>query len=192
MRLILRQHGSASLGRCIVAKRLWHHVVMSFSLRQPALSDAANVAELHVQTWRETYSHLLPEDFFTERHVQGRHRMWEHILGNPGGDRCVRIAEDDQQEILGFAMTGPSFGPEGQELPRDRQLFCLYVAAAHHGTGVGQALLDATAGNAPTMLWVAKDNPRAVAFYRRNGFEFDGVEQQDPGAPKITDARMVR
>lgn len=42
------------------------------------------------------------------------------------------------------------------------------------------------------MLWVAKDNPRAVAFYRRNGFDFDGVEQRDPGAPKITDARMVR
>ncbi|MCB5275771.1 hypothetical protein BJG92_03324 [Arthrobacter sp. SO5] len=41
------------------------------------------------------------------------------------------------------------------------------------------------------MLWVAKDNPRAVAFYRRNGFEFDGAEQTDP-APKIVDARMVR
>lgn len=42
------------------------------------------------------------------------------------------------------------------------------------------------------MLWVAKDNPRAVAFYLRNGFNFDGTEQTDPGAPKIVDARMVR
>lgn len=171
---------------------LWHHVVMPFSLRQPTLSDAAHIAELHVETWRETYSHVLPEDFFSEHHVQGRHRMWEHILGRDDGDRCVRIAEDGKQGIIGFAMTGPSFGPEDQELPRDRQLFCLYVAAAHHGAGVGQALLDATAGSAPTMLWVAKDNPRAVAFYRGNGFDFDGVEQCDPGAPKITDARMVR
>ena len=108
------------------------------------------------------------------------------------GCSALRIAEDGKQQIIGFAMTGPSFGPEDQELPRDRQLFCLYVAAAHHGAGVGQALLDATAGDVPTMLWVAKDNPRAVAFYRRNGFDFDGVEQRDPGAPQITDARMVR
>ena len=37
-----------------------------------------------------------------------------------------------------------------------------------------------------------KENPRAIAFYRRNGFELDGAEQIDPGAPLITDARMAR
>ena len=103
----------------------------------------------------------------------------------------ARLAESSGQ-IIGFAFASPSFGPEGQQLPRDRQVFSIYVTAAHHGSGVGQALLDATAGDAPAMLWVAKDNPRAVAFYRRNGFEFDGAEQTDPGAPDIVDARMVR
>lgn len=47
-------------------------------------------------------------------------------------------------------------------------------------------------GDGEAMLWVAKDNPRAVAFYRRNGFDLDGTEQRDPGAPKIVDARMLR
>ena len=42
------------------------------------------------------------------------------------------------------------------------------------------------------MLWVAKENERATNFYLRNGFGFDGVEQIDPHAPLITDARMVR
>lgn len=42
------------------------------------------------------------------------------------------------------------------------------------------------------MLWVAKENPRAAAFYLRNGFRFDGVEHVDPHAPSITDARMLR
>jgi hypothetical protein len=37
-----------------------------------------------------------------------------------------------------------------------------------------------------------KQNPRATAFCRRNGFAFDGVEQIRPHAPLITDARMVR
>lgn len=164
---------------------------MSFTLRQPALPDAPQIAELHVATWREAYSHLLPEDFFTEEHARSRHQMWNHILGNPREEWRIRIAESNGK-IIGFAFSGPSFGPEGQELPRERQLFSIYVAAEHYGAGVGQALLDATAGDGPAMLWVAKDNPRAVAFYRRNGFEFDGTEQTDPGAPKIVDARMVR
>ena len=164
---------------------------MLFTLREPALPDAPQIAELHVATWREAYSQLLPEGFFTAEHVQSRHKMWSHVLGNPREEWSIRIAESSGR-IIGFAVAGPSFSAEGHELPRDRQLFSLYVAAAHHGIGAGQALLDATAGAGPAMLWVAKDNPRAVAFYRRNGFEFDGAEQTDPGAPQIIDARMVR
>lgn len=164
---------------------------MPFTLREPALPDAPQIAELHVATWREAYSHLLPKDFFTAEHVRGRHQMWNRILGNVLEKWSIRIAESSGR-IIGFAFFGPSFGTEGQELPRDHQLFSIYVAAAHHGTGVGQSLLDATAGDGPAMLWVARDNPRAVAFYRRNGFEFDGAEQTDLGAPKIVDARMLR
>jgi GNAT superfamily N-acetyltransferase len=139
----------------------------------------------------EAYSHLLPDDFFTDEHVQGRHQIWNPLLGNPREEWSIRIAESDEQ-IIGFAFTGPSVGADGQEPQRNRQLFSLYVAARHHGTSVGQALLDAMAGDGPTVLWVAKGNPRATAFYLRNGFQFDGAEQTDPSAPKIVDARAVR
>ena len=164
---------------------------MPFTLREPALPDAPQFAELHVAAWREAYSHLLAQDCFSEEHIWSRHQMWDHILGNPRQGRSIRIAERSGQ-IIGFAFFGPSFSPEGQVTARDHQLFSLYVAVEHYGTGAGQALLDATAGDAPAMLWVATDNPRAVAFYRRNGFEFDGTEQTDPGAPAIVDARVVR
>jgi ribosomal protein S18 acetylase RimI-like enzyme len=66
------------------------------------------------------------------------------------------------------------------------------VTRAAHGTGIGQALLDEVLGEEPAMLWVAKENPRAIAFYRRNGFELDGAEEVDPSMPSITHARMVR
>lgn len=42
---------------------------------------------------------------------------------------------------------------------------------------MGQALLDAAIGDAGAFLWVAADNPRAHAFYRRNGFAADGEAQ---------------
>ncbi len=171
--------------------RFWHNVRMAKTLRTPSLPDAPQIAELHVATWREAYSQLLPEDFFTEEHVQSRHRMWNHILGSPREGWNIKVAENGG-EIVGFAFVGPSIGPEGQQLPRDRQLFSIYVAANFHGSGTGQALLAATAGDDPAMLWVAKDNPRAVAFYLRNGFDFDGTEQTDPAAPQIVEARMVK
>lgn len=164
---------------------------MDFAIRQPTSDDASRIAELHVATWREAYAHLLPQDFFDDQHIQGRHSMWKRILDDSRDEWAVRIAERGT-DLIGFAMVGPSFGPDGEGLPRDRQLYSIYVSASDHGSGAGQALLDSALGAGPAMLWVAKENPRAIAFYRRNGFEFDGAEQVDPGAPSITDARMVR
>ena len=94
--------------------------------------------------------------------------MWNHILGNPREEWSIRIAES-RGLVIGFAFFGPSFGPEGQELPRDRQLFSIYVAAEHYGTGVGQAFLDAMVGDGPAMLWVAKDNPSGGGVYLATG-----------------------
>lgn len=165
--------------------------MVRYEIREPRVEDAATIADLHVATWREAYAHLLPESYFDEEHIVGRHRMWDRILGDPRSDLTVRMAERDG-EVFGFALAGPSRAQGDAAPPRDHQLYAIYVAAAHHGGGAGQALIDAALGTRPAMLWVAKENPRAIAFYLRNGFAFDGVEQIDPAAPAITDARMVR
>jgi len=164
---------------------------MDFVIREPAPGDLEEIVSLHVSTWREAYSHLLPDDFFTPEFLQGRRDMWHRVIGDPQHEWVVRVAEADGA-LVGFAFVGQSFGREGEVLPRERHLYSIYVSASHYGTGIGQALLDAVLQNQPAMLWVAKENPRAVAFYLRNGFAFDGEEQVDPIAPRITDARMVR
>lgn len=163
---------------------------MARSIRPVRPDDAEALAALHVATRREAYAHLLPPTFFDEEHLEGRRRMWRRITADPPQMSVVRIAETDTGEAIGLAMSGES--TESDASRRARQLYMLYVTAEHHGSGVGQELLDAVLGDEPAMLWVAKENPRAIAFYRRNGFAFDGAEQTDPGAPRITDARMVR
>ncbi|APF33964.1 GNAT family N-acetyltransferase [Microbacterium paludicola] len=164
---------------------------MSFVIREPAAEEAALLAELHVATWQEAYAHLLPAGFFDAEHVTSRHRMWNQILNDPAPTVTVRVAEHGAQ-LAGFALAGPSSADGGEKPGRDTHLYAIYVSAAHHGTGVGQALLDSALGTAPATLWVAKQNPRAIAFYLRNGFAFDGMEKVDPMAPAITEARMVR
>lgn len=163
---------------------------MLFTVQNASLADAAAIAALHVQAWRETYAHLLPDDHFDEAHAHGRREQWERNLASPSDDWTIRVARYGNQ-VVGFATVGPNFG-SGPANPADRQLHNLYVLAEWHGSGVGQALLDSTVNGSRAMLWVAKDNPRAIAFYRRNGFEFDGVERIDPVLPMMTSARMLR
>lgn len=164
---------------------------MTFTLRVPEPRDAAEIAALHVATWRETYTHLLPAGFFDDDFVHGRQSMWARILGNPRDEWRVCVAESEGR-IIGFATSGPGQEFDGAPPPCERQLYMLYVAAADHGGGAGQALLDAVLDEGPAVLWVAKENPRAIAFYRRNGFDFDGAEQTDPMVPSIIDVRMLR
>lgn len=161
------------------------------TIREPSATDASLLADLHVQTWREAYGHLLPAGFFTPAFVEGRHRMWTHVLADARTDMTVRVA-DAEGTVVGFAWAGPTVTSGAAPPHRERQLYAIYVMADHHGSGAGQSLLDAVLGTGPAELWVAKENPRAIAFYRRNGFAFDGIEQIDPTAPLITDARMVR
>lgn len=153
-----------------------------------------------MRTWEQSYCDLLPAGYFDADHSRMRREMWTRMLNDPGSEWTVRVAEVDGR-MVGFARSGPSSGPETTAgpaaasdgtPPRERQLYNIYVLDDAHGTGIGQALLDAVIGDEPALLWVAAQNPRAITFYRRNGFEFDGTEQVDPGAPLITDARMVR
>ncbi|NQD87432.1 GNAT family N-acetyltransferase, partial [Paenarthrobacter sp. CM16] len=40
---------------------------MDFSLRPATVDDAEAMALMHVQSWRESYGHLLPEEFFEKQ-----------------------------------------------------------------------------------------------------------------------------
>lgn len=114
--------------------------------------------------------------------------MWAWIVQNPSSERRVAVAESGGG-IIGFAAAGPA---KEQGAPPGVELYMVYVSKSHHGAGVGQALLDAALGDQPAFLWVAKDNPRAQAFYRRNGFKVDGAERADETVPAFISIRMVR
>jgi GNAT superfamily N-acetyltransferase len=119
-----------------------------------------------------------------------RERMWTAALT----DECYRhnrsaVATRDG-EVIGIAMSGP---PEDDTVAWTRQLRVLYVHASDHGTGAGQALLEAVLDpGEPTALWVADPNPRAQAFYCKNGFVRDGTVQVDDGLREIRMVRDVR
>ena len=161
----------------------------SFTIRAPREDDVEALVELHVQTWRETYAHLLPADFFSAEHRAQRRAQWSWLVANPAPQRVPAVAEAEGT-LIGLALAGPPLDPG--DAPHDLLLNMLYVLRTRHGTGVGQALLDAVVGSRPAFLWVSQDNLRAQAFYRRNGFSPDGTEVLDEMTHAFVDLRMVR
>ncbi|MGI9824615.1 N-acetyltransferase family protein [Agromyces sp. Marseille-Q5079] len=158
------------------------------TVRAARVEDVPAMARVLVRSWQETYRGLMPDRVLDDPGFVGaRERFWTAALVDERyRANTVAVAERDGA-VIGVAMAGP---PETPGPASDLHLFVLYVLAEAHGTGAGAALLNAVIGtDRSASLWVADPNPRAQAFYRKNGFVPDGTVQVDDGVREI---RMVR
>jgi GNAT superfamily N-acetyltransferase len=152
-------------------------------VRPARLQDAERIGQVHVASWRETYGHLLSADFLAALDPAARAQMWRAVVSHH--PEAVHVADVDG-DVVGFVSVHRADGP------RDLKVRALYLLAAHHGGGLGQALLEAGIGSRPAFLWVAEDNPRAQAFYARNGFRPDGGRTVVPELEDLVGVRLVR
>ncbi|KQQ08284.1 hypothetical protein ASF46_13230 [Rathayibacter sp. Leaf296] len=158
-----------------------------FSIRPARPADAEAMASVHVESWRDTYRGTLVSDEVLDAPdlLASRKRFWTSALTDArwAGIR-VAVSECDGA-VVGIAMSNPV---EGEQWTW--HLNVLYVAKEQHGTGVGEALLNAVIERGePAALWVGDPVPRAQAFYRKNGFAPTGVVKTEDG---IREIRMVR
>jgi len=148
-------------------------------------ADIAGKAYVHWQGWREAYAGLMDDDYLAGRtlaHCEDMARRWP--------DNTL-VAEVDGR-IAGFGGYGVC---RDEQLSPCGEIFALYVLQEYHGRGIGLALMHACMDRLreyPTVaLWVLDGNARAIRFYERYGFAFDGAQQQvNLGTPK-TERRMV-
>lgn len=141
-------------------------------VRRAGLADAAAIAEFQTECWREAYRGLVPQDYLDRVGVADRLQRWRDRLA---GRREVALAELDGT-VVGVVSWSPGQEPDAPA----RELKSLYVAAAHRGTGLAARLLERAVGSGPAYLWVFEGNPRAQAFYGRNGFCYDRRRTVDP------------
>lgn len=140
---------------------------------------------VHSQSWREAYSGLIGERVLHAQ-SQAAQGQWRERLSDPFGPSYWLAERGGAAVGLAWAeAVGPGY-------PRALELVALYVLASEYGTGTAAALLTAAIGDAPCMLWVARENTRALAFYRRHGFLPDGQERIEDAWDAITLVRLVR
>ena len=174
------------------------------AVRAARAADAAAIAAVHVASWRETYTGLLPEAVIANNTAARRRALWERVLRD--GARDVFVATDDAGAVAGFISGGamPAVIRGRAPIPdHDAYVDALYVLAAWHGRGIGGALLGALAqrlrerGFRALALHVVAANP-AVRFYEHLGARFihaeplaEGVDEGLQAAYGWSDLRSV-
>ncbi len=156
------------------------------AVRAAVPQDVEVIAACHIACWREAYTHLLSPEFLAALDPVARARRWASFLHDTS--RPTWIAE------LGGSVVGFSGTCSSRDEPpvRDVELRCLYLRQRHHGSGLGQELLEAALADRPASLWVAEENPRARAFYERNRFVPDGGRAALEEMQGIVEIRLVR
>ncbi|GAA1982116.1 GNAT family N-acetyltransferase [Microbacterium pumilum] len=161
-------------------------------VRRAVPADASGIGRVRVEAWREAYTGRMPQSILDGMDVEQATEFWRSVIaGDPPYDEGETWVAEVDGAIGGFASSGPS-ADEGAVAGRPH-LYALYVLAEHYGSGAGQMLLDAAIGTAAATLWILEDNPRARAFYVRNGFRPDGiVKDDDQWGDPVREVRMVR
>lgn len=157
-------------------------------IRPPTAEDAEPLTDLHLEVWDEAYAGLIAADILAARRANRDERVerWREILS--GSANTQRVAVDEHGRLLGFVTVGGGRDEPEPDLPRC-EVMALYVRAEIYGSGVGHALLEAVLGQDPAYLWVLDGNDRAIRFYERHGFAFDGRTKTEPVG---VERRMVR
>lgn len=150
-------------------------------------TDAESLGRVHVQCWHETYDHLISEAALQKLSPKRLADLWSQWASL--GEEYRQAAALKDGEIIGFASSGPA---RDEGAPTERQIYTLYLLKEFHGTGTGQQLFDAITDSGEALyLWVAEDNPRARAFYKRNGLEPNGNAHTEPILGETVDEIML-
>jgi GNAT superfamily N-acetyltransferase len=179
--------------------RCGEHLVAAYDLvvgsslivRAGRVQDVAEIARVQVRCWQETYRGLMSDAVLDDPGFPAaRERFWSAVLTDERYRQSRAAVAVRNDELIGIALSG---SPADVTAGWSRQLYVLYVYAAEHGTGAGQALLEAVVDPEDSAaLWVADPNPRAQAFYRKYGFVADGTAQVEDGVREIRMVRDVR
>lgn len=150
-------------------------------VRHARLSDAREIAEVQVASWKSAYRGLIADSLLDNLQVAARQQRWDTILADSSSH--VFVIEQNGH-ILGFIATKVN-ADEDADAKKMGEIGAVYLAPNEWRKGYGRQLVDAAIaslreqGFAEVTLWVLRNNKRAIEFYESLGFRPDGATKVD-------------
>lgn len=149
------------------------------TIRSATRKDAAEIARVYVDSWRESYAGLIPDWVLLGMSYRRLARAWERAIRTAGRDEAILVAADSEHGIVGLGSCGPA---RDRKLDFGGEIYTLYVHPNHVGQGVGTDLMRALfdkleeRGKPSAIVWALADNP-SRHFYKVLGGVIAGTRQ---------------
>ncbi len=133
-------------------------------IRQAKSEDLVRIAEIEIFNYRQNFYPIFKNDwfFFDELQVIKRIKKYENSIDT--------IWVYDDGVVKGFIQVN------------NQEVMKLFVEPVLQGNSIGAQLLDfAISEGDANFLWALEKNTRAIAFYKRHGFEitYDKKYEED-------------
>jgi len=140
-------------------------------IRMARPADAAGIANIFVDSWRETYAGILPATGLLRMSKPDQTAAWIRAISCANLSNPTLVAADAKANIYGFVGAGTS---RDRSLPYEAEIYTLYVAPGFTGQGIGASLMSSVfrlfskANYGGLIIWALADNPSRF-FYEAMG-----------------------
>jgi ribosomal protein S18 acetylase RimI-like enzyme len=162
-------------------------------IRPATGDDAAGIARVQVETWRDAYAGLVASTVLDSLSVPAGAARWASLLEQPDVGTHVAVVDG---EVRGFVCAGGARDADASA--RAGEVYAIYVLPSAQRRGLGAALLDAAVsgmlvrGCDTFLLWVLTGNAAGRAFYESRGWAWDGSERRiDVGGGVVPEVRYA-
>jgi GNAT superfamily N-acetyltransferase/predicted nuclease of restriction endonuclease-like (RecB) superfamily len=179
MRKFAEEYKSREIGQQPVDQLHFEKII----IRESTLSDASEVAAIHVKAWQESYKNIIEEHYLQNISFSDRLELRNKILNNNDPNQIHWVAVYEEK-IIGFCDAGPAFENTADYFG---EIYAIYLLEEFKRCGIGQRLLQAAhkflsqKKLLPYVAWVLKDNPSGCAFYKKNGGILSGEKIEEIG-----------
>ena len=141
---------------------------------------------VHCTAWQEAYRGIVCDHYLDTMTVEATTARARNFPDNT-------LVAKDKDRVVGFAVYSKS---RDEDLPDAGEVDAIYVLSEYYGKKVGYRLMNEACsrlGECDTIfVWVLEKNKRAINFYHKYGFEFDGAKREWTLGQPVSLVRMVK
>ena len=142
---------------------------LKITFREASIVDAFAVAQVHVQSWRESFAGIVPQSYLDKMSVENRAKAFEN--GFAVDFYKMFVAETQENGIIGFSDFGKT---QDNHCWYEAELYAIYLLRDFQGKGIGSKLFDLgvsylVAQNMNSLSLTALEISPFKAFYEKMG-----------------------
>ena len=141
---------------------------------------------VHCTSWQEAYRGIVCDRYLDTMTVEATTARARQFPENT-------LLAKDKEKVVGFAVYGPS---RDEDLMDAGEVVVIYVLSEYYDRNIGYRLMNEAISRLKEyntiFVWVLEKNERAIRFYQRYGFEFDGCKKEWNLGTPVSIVRMIK